>query len=447
MSIADKLQTIAENEQKVFDAGKLSVLKDSKYMDSNVNGSVISINDVSPIEHNLDVKVKAYNKTLTRGEQIPITTYLVCGFGGSYESNGVTHSVDADGTIRTSGIYDNSLYYMPFMIYCPPTMGDACSYRLTEGATYEFRCLNEKSTDYYADVSIANYDGSATFESYKDYGDGVIFTVPDEPPGSGAYYLCVTIDFKQSGFDTAGLTFNPKFYNYIETVEEVEPVGVTVTVYGKNLFEFDKSKSKCFSCSNATVVEKFDNGLIISGGGTGGNNQWANGWYQPYNRKENKNMYFKAGQVVTISVDYTFINTDNFKENMFGIYFYSNNGIELNSSWKTLNVELGVKQRITQKYTIPTDGYYAPIFTLNSCTIKIENIQVSLFSDKEYEPYKEPITYTPNTDGTVDGVKNISPNMIFIPNTEDVLIDCRYYRDIDTYIDNLISNVALTGGD
>ena len=64
---------------------------------------------------------------------------------------------------------------------------------------------------------------------------------------------------------------------------------------------------------------------------------------------------------------------------------------------------------------------------------------------KEYEPYTETI-YTANADGTVEGVKSISPNMTLIPNNNAVTIECEYLRDIDLYIDNLITNVALTGG-
>lgn len=65
----------------------------------------------------------------------------------------------------------------------------------------------------------------------------------------------------------------------------------------------------------------------------------------------------------------------------------------------------------------------------------------------EYEPYIEPTTYTANADGTVEGVTSISPNMTLLTNNSDVVINANYLRDIDTYINNLIANVALTGGE
>ncbi len=63
MSIADKLTQIAQNEQRVFDAGKRAVLKASKYMNGTARGSVVAVNDVSPLEH--DVVVRLSSDTLT----------------------------------------------------------------------------------------------------------------------------------------------------------------------------------------------------------------------------------------------------------------------------------------------------------------------------------------------------------------------------------------------
>ena len=64
-----------------------------------------------------------------------------------------------------------------------------------------------------------------------------------------------------------------------------------------------------------------------------------------------------------------------------------------------------------------------------------------------YTPYIEPVTYTAKSDGTVEGVTSISPNMTLLSNNNGVVINANYLRDIDTYIDNLITDVALTGGE
>ena len=55
----------------------------------------------------------------------------------------------------------------------------------------------------------------------------------------------------------------------------------------------------------------------------------------------------------------------------------------------------------------------------------------------EYEPYSAPIEYTPNADGTVNGVTSLYPSTTLTTDTNGVLIDCEYNRDI---------NKALVGG-
>ena len=64
-----------------------------------------------------------------------------------------------------------------------------------------------------------------------------------------------------------------------------------------------------------------------------------------------------------------------------------------------------------------------------------------------YEQYVKPTTHRANADGMVDDITSVSPNMTLISNTGAVVINANYLRDIDTYIDNLKTNVALTGGE
>ena len=57
MTFADKLSTIAENEQKVFDAGKQEIIDNSKYIPKTANGNPLAITDASEIPHVVGVKV------------------------------------------------------------------------------------------------------------------------------------------------------------------------------------------------------------------------------------------------------------------------------------------------------------------------------------------------------------------------------------------------------
>ena len=49
----------------------------------------------------------------------------------------------------------------------------------------------------------------------------------------------------------------------------------------------------------------------------------------------------------------------------------------------------------------------------------------------DYEPYKECAEYTPTADGTVNGVTSLHPNTTLTTDTDGVIIDCEYNRDIN----------------
>ena len=80
MSIVEKLVTVSENEPKLFNAGRLSVISQSEALKGSASGEIISIKDISPVEHDVkctlsgegtdlsQVKVKMLGKNLFNGE-------------------------------------------------------------------------------------------------------------------------------------------------------------------------------------------------------------------------------------------------------------------------------------------------------------------------------------------------------------------------------------------
>ena len=100
-----------------------------------------------------------------------------------------------------------------------------------------------------------------------------------------------------------------------------------------------------------------------------------------------------------------------------------------------------------QSSIIPPSNAYYVAFNISS-NISPDEVQVEIGTTATaYEPYIKPTTYQSTADGTVEGVKSISPNMTLLTNNNNVVINANYLRDIDTYIDNLKTNVALTGGE
>lgn len=59
MSIAEKLIKVAENVPKVYEAGQKSMVDESKIIEKTVSGSVISLDDVSEIPHEVNVQLSS----------------------------------------------------------------------------------------------------------------------------------------------------------------------------------------------------------------------------------------------------------------------------------------------------------------------------------------------------------------------------------------------------
>ena len=92
MTISEKLQTVAENEPKVYKAGQLIVLNSSEHLKGSAFGTTISIDDISEIESALTAKLSSKNLI-----SYPYTR------SGTYTANSGTMVINADGTISLSG--------------------------------------------------------------------------------------------------------------------------------------------------------------------------------------------------------------------------------------------------------------------------------------------------------------------------------------------------------
>ena len=276
MSIAEKLQTIAENEQRVYESGKFAILNESKYMHPTVRGSVIALNDVNAMEHSL--KVKLSSETITDFSDVKVSKYGNNLFG-------IGTKDEYETVVTTISITNESIIGI---------IGDP-------SASKVFKKTNYKSGKY------------------------------------------------------------------------------AISMRGDNA---------------RILVQCFDvNGNIMTGTqvniGGGTYNSYYQGWF------------WQPNSVAIIDVP------DSVSYWRMGINFTGEAG----------------------------KSYVA------------DNIQIALGNTAtDYEPYIEPQTATASADGTIKGLTSLSPNTTLISNTDGVIINCEYYRDIDTYIDNLTTNIALTGG-
>ena len=59
-----------------------------------------------------------------------------------------------------------------------------------------------------------------------------------------------------------------------------------------------------------------------------------------------------------------------------------------------------------------------------------------------FEEYKGGETYTPNADGTVEGITSLSPSMTLLTDTANTVINCEYNRDINAVIADIYSKIT-----
>ncbi len=95
MSLADRIRQIAANEPKVYEAGKLALLRASRHMQGTASGSVITLNDISPVKHDMLVKVESKN--------VMHYPYYVPEQNDVVTKNGVTFTDNGDGSVTING--------------------------------------------------------------------------------------------------------------------------------------------------------------------------------------------------------------------------------------------------------------------------------------------------------------------------------------------------------
>lgn len=78
--------------------------------------------------------------------------------------------------------------------------------------------------------------------------------------------------------------------------------------------------------------------------------------------------------------------------------------------------------------------------TLNNLLIKPQ-LKIGTTAT-DYELYISPIEYIPNADGTVEGVTSLYPNTTLTTDTDGVIINCEYYKDVDKAFDELTQAIT-----
>jgi hypothetical protein len=427
MNISEKLITIVENEQKVYKSGYDKAVKDcqTQVLKGTASGTVVSMTDVSPIEH--EMKVKASSKNL-----IPYPY----AFGDSITTNGVTVTDNGDGSLTLNGtstgnvnIYlaDNNTFFLPAGTY----VGS-----LGISNTNILFCIGGGNSEL-TDMTTIN-NKAFTMTTYSTIGRCMI------QGKSGITYDNVTIypqiekGTKATGYtpymaDVSGVKLIKQGKNLLNTLNRTfgGSLGAVANTTQRK-FEFDKyyvglSQNNYYMGEKSCKVEL--NGDI-----------WTIDW--SFGGDASYGLAFPIK--VKPNTSYT-LKAKNITEYYYGrICYYDKDGNYLNKDVALAN---------TDKFTTPNNCEIAAIIFAQGkgittrSTIQIKDIQLELSgTSTEYEPYIEPIEYPIAADGTVEEVTSLYPVTTLTTDTTGILIEAEYNRDINKAFEELYQAIISLGG-
>lgn len=139
------------------------------------------------------------------------------------------------------------------------------------------------------------------------------------------------------------------------------------------------------------------------------------------------------------------------KDVMYTMQGYSSNGKEI--SVKTINSEgeeswttseswdknLGTDFTNIAQIFIESTGHQ--IGDTSLCGIY--KFQIEAGEKTDFEAYKETIEYIPTSDGIVEGITSLSPNMTILTDTQDVTIECEYNKDINVVLNKITDALGI----
>lgn len=368
-------------------------------------------------------------------------------YDGTSTNRGITFTNNGNGTITINGTNDGTDYSDH-----PITNSNYLTNDWLKGHKYLFYFSDRTDLNYYAVIG-----GSTSKMEYTELGNTStgrsplwkILSPTDNSTGGNSWYIlrvkqnatCTNELASPQVFDlTAMYGFGnepttveqfkkdyPQFFDEkLDGIWNVRISGISTT--GKNLFDISKWITSQYDVANGTLVERLSNGAICRGNnGTGdGDGSYSNGWFRPTSDSPYSNqIHFKAG-TYTVSADYTMIENSIVSTTRVGCYLYGDHQYTTSPT----SVTVGNIVKVKSTYTVE-EGYYYPVFTLNSGKVKIENIQIELNSTATtYEPYTENKIDLLSTQ-TLNGINGVN-DYIEVIDKGNGLYDLKKTKNIDS---------------
>lgn len=397
---SDNAQQSAENAEASAQSAEASAksLKNdySNALKGNASGSVVRVDDVSPVEHYPRVKVRS--KNLIPYPYAETTT----------ERDGATFTVNADGGITISGTPTVNTSFNLVMQYTKKLL-------VTKGKKY-ILTVNSSLTAKAGYVYLQNWSNGVS-DSSLSVRQGSMSFIADK---DGSIQIGLVV--------LKGQTFNETIYIQFEEGETateytpyIDPSTVTVRRCGKNLALGGTTTS---STSNGITITRTPGSSIFTFDGTA-DSAISMGATSPILLPPGKYTVSVYGlNKVSTTFDRCYVLRQNDKSVVV-------NEIMTGSPKSFI---------LTEPTTVAISFVLAEGTSYSNKKIRLQMEQGDTAS--EYVECEELTTHTPNADGTVEGITSLSPTMTLLTDTEDVTVEVEYNRDINVVIADILTKLS-----
>lgn len=424
MNIAEKLTTIAENEQKVYNAGYKKG-KSAFGVVATEKGTSIRIDHINDAEDVVNVKLSSKNLLPFTPQTIECTTgfYVTINEDGSITLNGESpymnviaiHTILSGQKVLKKGkTYTQTLRYADGSIVTNDVAYLSTGADWFKGDRHPTKSLATGNNNVFT-VEGAFYDDE--YYEHEQFEANIVW--------QAGTYDNVTV-YPQIEENTTATAYTP----YVADVSET-----TLNVLDKNILPYPYYDGKTRTANGVTATVNDDGSITLNGTPT------ATFTFHIYHNKT-KQTLLKKGVTYTLSL----FNNPASKNEVYIGHNTSSNG----TTWDggTGASTTGVTSKT---FTVAQDYKGIQLYivvsknagTLNNVVV-YPQVEVGSKAT-EWESYKEPTIHTPNTDGTLE-IPSISPTMTLATDKQGVNIECEYYLDGQAVIDELTDAIISLGG-
>ena len=360
------------------------------------SGEVIRVDDVSPVEHTVKAKVKSKNLFDTSPIQTQSANETYAYISGV--SEGCIEVTTAEGYTGNGHCQTHTM----IKNLCP---------QIEAGKTYVISAETDST------IKMIHLRETDTFVYFDT---PVVFTKEMIESTVGVYGLDARYDNTVVGTCKISNIQLEEGDTATEYAPYVDPSTVTVTRCGKNLL---KNTAKSQTLNGITLTTNEDGSITVNG-------------------TVEKTSFFAVGKIQP-TVGATHLLSGCPSGGGFDTYIlYIHNNTTGADIYDTGQGKAFTGQEGDQNVVI---AMYEGATANN---LKFYPMIVSGENSGGFEAYKEPATYTPEADGTVNGITSLAPTMTLLTDKAGVIIEAEYHQDINAAFDevNAILEALLNGG-